>query len=208
MSTRPLDSVFGVPESLGRHSRDQPVDVYAGSRISSIADHQGPVAAGDDSRSPGSDVDWTNAELHSIASTIEELQRRLVDANTRLSTASAVETTEFEIGQLFVKAQQFSEESLSKLGQQINKILIAAEAKAEQILHEATQEALEIRRKAQAAAVASTQTARELQLAIAGFTTVNSELVQELGALNSMLTPGSEPVNTQINPGSTSRDGH
>ena len=208
MSTRPLDSVFGVPDSPGRHSRDQPVDNYAGARISSIAAHQGPVAAADDARAPGGDVEWSNAELHSIASTIEELQQRLVDANERLSAASAVETTELEIGRLFVQAQRFSEESLSKLEQQINEILVAAEAKAEQILREATDEALGIRRRAQEDALESTQTARELRVAIAGFTTINNELVKELGALNSMLTPGSEPVNDEGIPGSPSPSGH
>ncbi len=208
MSTRPLDSVFGVPDSPGRHSGSQPVDSYAGARISSIADHQGPVAAADDVRAPGGDVEWSNAELHSIASTIEELQQRLVDANERLSAASAVETTELEIGRLFVQAQRFSEESLSKLEQQINEILLAAEAKAEQILREATEEALDIRRQAQEDALESTQTARELRVAIAGFTTINNELVKELGALNSMLTPGSEPVNDERIPGSASPGGH
>jgi hypothetical protein len=208
MSTRPLDSVFGVPDSPGRHTRTQAVvDTYAGAQISSITDHQSPEAAVDDPRTPGSDVEWSNAELHSIASTIEELQQRLVDANSRLSTASQVETTEFEIGRLFVEAQRFSEESLSNLEQQINDILNAAEAKAVQILDEATEEALEIRRQAQAAAVESTKTARELQVAIVGFTTINNELVKELGALNSMLSPGSEPGNDGRTSGSTSPDG-
>jgi hypothetical protein len=207
MSTRPLDSVLGVPGHLGRHSRAQPLDASAGAQISSIADHQGPAPA-DDFSSPGSHVDWTSAELHSIASTIEELQQRLVEANTRLSTVAAVETTEIEIGRLFVQAQQFSEETLSKLEQQINEILIAAETKAEQILREATEEALDIRRQAQTYALESTQTVRELQLAIAGFTTINSELVKELGALNSMLTPGSEPVRHERIPGSSSPSGY
>jgi hypothetical protein len=208
MSTRPLDSLLGVPDSPGRHSRAQPTVASTGARISSIADHQGPVAPADDFGSPGSHVDWTNAELVSIASTIEELQQRLVDANTRLSSVAAVETTEIEIGRLFVQAQRFSEETLFMLEQQINEILIAAETKAEQILREATEEALDIRRHAQTYAVESTQSVRELQVAIAGFTTINNELVKELGALNSMLTPGSEPVKDERVPGSASSNGH
>ena len=132
--------------------------------------------------SPETDVEWTNAELQSIASTIEELQGRLEQANSRLSSAAKVETTEFEIGRLFVEAQRFSEASLTKLEVQIHEILGAAEAKATEILTEATEEAHEIRRQAQEAAFLSTRTARELQTAIAGFTTVNNELVKELGA--------------------------
>ena len=149
---------------------------------------------------PETDVEWTNAELHSIASTIEVLQRRLEVANTRLSSVAKVETTELEIGRLFVEAQRFSEESLSKLERQIHEVLCAAEEKAKQILTEATEEALEIRRQAQEAAFISTRTARELQSAIAGFTTVNNELAKELGALNSMLTSASERGTTEIDP--------
>ena len=91
---------------------------------------------------------------------------------------------------------------MSKLELQIHEILCEAEAKAKQILTEATEEALEIRRQAQEAAFASTRTARELQAAIAGFTNVNTQLLQELGALNSMLTPASGPEGNEIAPAS------
>ena len=151
---------------------------------------------------PGTDVEWTNAELHSIASTIEELQQRLEAANSRLSSVANMETTEFEIGRLFVQAQRFSEDSLSKLERQIHDVLRAAENKARQILTEATEEALEIRQQAQEATFVSTRTARELRSAIAGFTTVNSELVKELGAFSSMLAPASERAMNQIDPAS------
>ena len=60
-----------------------------------------------------------------------------------------METTEVEIGRLFVEAQRFSEDSLSKLEFEIYEILREVEAKAKQILAEATQEAHEIRRQAQ-----------------------------------------------------------
>ena len=124
----------------------------------------------------------------------------------------SVEATESEIGRLFVEAQRFSEESLTKLELQIHQILCAADDKARAILTEATQEAIEIRRQAQEAAFLSTKTAQELQSAIAGFTTVNNELVKELAALNSMLTSQSDdlfprpviPTNTlrkRVNPG-------
>jgi hypothetical protein len=147
---------------------------------------------------PEAGVDWTNSELQSIATTIEELQRRLEVANSQLGAAASVEATESEIGRLFVEAQRFSEDSLSKLEVQIHEILCAAETKAKAILTEATLEAIEIRRQAQEAAFLSTKTAQELQSAIAGFTTVNNELVRELGALNSMLTPANERGVVQI----------
>jgi cell division septum initiation protein DivIVA len=159
--------------------------------------------AADGAQTPGTDVQWTNSELQSIATTIEDLQRRLQAANSQLSSSVNVEATESEIGRLFVEAQRFSEESLSKLELQIHEILCAAEDKARAILTEATKEAIEIRRQAQEAAFLSTKTAQELQSAIAGFTTVNNELVKELGALNSMLTPTSERGMAQIDSSSS-----
>jgi len=202
MSTRPIDTVFEV---LGRAaSENHPTattDPYRGIQMSGTSNHPNDQDAdygAEVAHTPETDVEWTNAELHSIASTIEELQRRLEVANTRLSSVATVEATELEIGRLFVEAQRFSEESLSKLERQIHEVLCAAEDKAKEILTEATEEALEIRRQAQGAALMSTRTARELQSAIAGFTTVNNELIKELGALNSMLTPASERGTTEI----------
>jgi cell division septum initiation protein DivIVA len=155
-------------------------------------------------QSQGADLESTNAELHSIASTIEELQRRLEATNNRLSRVAEIETTQIEIGRLFVEAQRFSEESLSKLELQIHEVLTAAESKAKQILIEASEEALEIRREAQEATVASRRTARELQSAISGFTTVNVELVKELDALSSLLTPASGRGMAELNSSSSS----
>jgi hypothetical protein len=214
MSTKPIDSVFGVPQRAGDDQSAASLDPYPstsmsgtpnpqdGDSVAEMAHTPGSDLGADVAHNPGTDVEWTNAELHSIASTIEQLQQRLEVANTRLSSAADVETTEFEIGRLFVEAQRFSEDSLSKLERKIHEVLRAAEDKANQILTEATEEALEIRRRAQEAAFVSTQTARELQSAIAGFTRVNTELVKELGALSSMLTPASERGTNEIDPSS------
>ena len=202
MSTMPIDSAWGVPE---------PRDSQPDESISGLGNHRPAHASDSDSSSvsdsanaPAQDVEWVNTELHTIASTIEQLQGRLEEANTRLASASKVETTEFEIGQLFVEAQRFSEASLSELDHKINEILCEAEAKAREILAEATHEAHEIRRQAQEAAFASTRTARELQTAIAGFTAVNNELLHELGSLNDMLTPASERGMSEIEPSGSS----
>jgi cell division septum initiation protein DivIVA len=175
--------------------------------MSGTPDHQQSGRGAEEPLTTGTDVEWTNAELHSIANTIEELQQRLEVANSRLSSVASVESTEVEIGRLFVEAQRFSEDSLSRLEQQIHEVLCAAEDKAKQILTEATEEALEIRRQAQEAAFLSTRTARELQSAIAGFTTVNAELVKELGALSSMLAPVSERGMNEIDSTSSLSEG-
>ena len=193
MSTTFLDSVFGVLED--------PSDAHPEAPISDIANHR-HAAAADGAQAPGTELEWANSELHTIASTIEELQGRLEEANARLASVAKVETTEVEIGRLFVEAQRFSEASLSKLELAILEILREVEAKAKQILTEATEEAHEIRRQAQQAAFASTRTAQELQSAIAGFTTVNNELLKELGALNTIMTPASERGMTEIDPSS------
>ena len=74
-------------------------------------------------------VESASSELGSIAGAIESLQNRLAQAQDQLNNVAAVQTTEFEIGRLFVEAQRFSEASLSKLEIQIQEILIEAEAK-------------------------------------------------------------------------------
>ncbi len=158
--------------------------------IADIADHRNTSSSPQSPDAPGSEVQWVNSELHTIASTIEDLQNRLQQANARLDSASKVETTEIEIGRLFVEAQQFCDDSVAKLEVKVHEILLAADTKAKQMITEANAEAQEIRRNAQQSAFASTQTVRELQAAIAGFTRVNADLLTELGTLNSMLLPG------------------
>jgi vacuolar-type H+-ATPase subunit H len=203
MSARPVDWASGAPERVNDDEPAAPVDSYPQTPMSDTPNHQDFDQQAEIAHSPGTDVEWTNAELHSIASTIEELQRRLEVANTRLGSVAEVETTEFEIGRLFVEAQRFSEDSLSKLEGQIQQVLYAAEDKAREILTEATDEALEIRRQAQEALFVSTKTAEELRSAISGFTTVNIDLVNELSALSSMLTPTSERETTELDPSSS-----
>ncbi len=165
--------------------------------MSEFAEHRN-VTAPERTQAPGTEVEQVNSELLTIASTIEELQGRLEQANARLASATNVEATEYEIGRLFVEAQRFSEASLSTLEVKVHEILCEAEAKAKQILTEATQEAHEIRQQAQEAALTSTASVRELQSAIAGFTAVNAELLKELAALNATLTPEGQQGRTEI----------
>ena len=192
MTTSPADPASAAPEPHWGVRPDAP--------ISDIADHRNGNGAFEEADAPGSRVQWVNSELHTIASTIEDLQGRLEQANTRLNSVTKVETTELEIGRLFVEAQRFSEESLAKLEAKVHEILREAETKAKQILAEATEEAQEIRGQAQHAAFVSTTTLRELQSAIVGFTTVNAELLRELGTLNGMLIPGDERGMIGIDP--------
>jgi hypothetical protein len=194
MSTSPLNPVFGDPASGIDRFHRSPTPIYQLPNGSA-----GPGAAGN---IPATDA--ANDEIRSIAAAIQELQGRLERANSQLGQANTVQTTEIEIGRLFVEAQRFSEESISKLELQIQEILIEAEMKATQILREATDEALEIRRQAQDSAYVSAKTAQELQAAIAGFTVVNSALVDELSSLNSMLSPTSDAKVTPLDPSARS----
>jgi chromosome segregation ATPase len=171
MSTNPIDPVFG-PTSYQREGQASTNGSMAGQ------------ASMEDAA-----FDSANSEIGAIAGAIEELQGRLARAHEQLDQVTAVRTTEYEIGRLFVEAQRFSEESLSRLEVQVQEILVEAEAKAAQILREATDEAEEIRRQAQHASAIPDRTAQELQDAILGFVSVNGELVKELNALNGMLTP-------------------
>jgi dsDNA-specific endonuclease/ATPase MutS2 len=171
MSTNPVDPTFG---STSFPHED---------RLSSNGNSVGRASVDDAA------FDSASSEIGSIAGAIEELQGRLGRAHEQLDQVNAVRTTEYEIGRLFVEAQRFSEASLSRLEVQVQEILVEAEAKATQILREATEEAQEIRWQAQQTSAIPTQTAQELQAAIRGFVGVNGELVKELNTLNTMLSP-------------------
>src|ERR1700753_2941468 len=118
MDTRPVDSVFGIPNHANDGHRGEPNGVYPAADVSDPAKQRvdGP---GEATAAPGSEIEWSNAELHSIASTIEDLQRRLEQANAQVITAAVAEATEVDIGRLFVEAQRFSEDSLARLEHQI-----------------------------------------------------------------------------------------
>jgi hypothetical protein len=190
MSARPIESVFDVPGPPSQINSDADISDIANHRNLTISEEVKPgLTRPEEARVSEPPAEWANDELQSIASTIEELQHRLALANERLGSVATVETTEVEIGRLFVAAQRFSKASLANLECQIHEILREAETKAVQILAEATGEAQEIRRQAEQAAAATTKTARELHAAIAGFSSVNNELVTELSALNAMLLP-------------------
>ena len=178
MSTNPIDPVFA--QSSFPH----------GDGLS------GNGKAGQYAPLPDPTVGSASSDLGAIADAIEELQGRLAQANNQLNQVAVVPATESEIGRPFVDAQRFSEASVSKLEMQIQEILKEAEAKAAEILREATVDAAEIRRQARQSSFIPDRTAQELQAAIVGFASVNSELVKELTALNEMLTPvtGSRPA--------------
>jgi cell division septum initiation protein DivIVA len=170
METNPIDPVFGTASYLqGVHPAGNGNTVGPASRENAR-------------------VETASSEIGAIASAIEDLQARLQRANEQLGEVAAVQTTEHQIGRLFVEAQRFSEEALSRLEMRIQEILVEAEAKATEILHEATEEAQQIRRQT-GQSVIPARTAQELQAAIVGFARVNSELVEELNALNAMLAP-------------------
>jgi cell division septum initiation protein DivIVA len=130
-----------------------------------------------------------NEEIQHIASAIEELQGRLERANEQLSQVAAIQTTETEIGRLFVEAQRFAEESLSRLELRVQEIVLEAEAKAAEIIREATEEAQEIRWQAQQGSSLPGHTTQELKSVIGGFASVNGELIRQINALNAILTP-------------------
>jgi chromosome segregation ATPase len=137
-------------------------------------------------------VESANAEIEFVSSAIEDLQSRLERASTQMNQVTAVRATEREIGLLFVEAQKFTEAALAKLEGQIHQILDQAEAKAAEIVREAQEEGEELRRQAQSATLFPVEKVHELQAAIRGFSTINGELVKELSALNTMLSPSSE----------------
>ena len=178
-----------------------PIDPVFGSASYPYGDHPaGNGNSGGHVPRENATVESASTEIGAIAGAIEELQSRLARANDQLGQVTAVQTTEFEIGRLFVEAQRFSEASLSRLEMQIQEILVEAEAKATEILREATEEAQEIRRQAQQSSFIPARTAQELQSAIMGFANVNNELIKELNALNAMLTSSADQRSPSMGP--------
>jgi len=179
MDTSPIDPVFG-PSSYSREEQEHATG--NGNRTAPPVRHDAAVES-------------ASSEIGAIAGAIEELQSRLERANEQLGQVTSVQTTEFEIGRLFMEAQRFSEATLSRLEMQIQEILVEAEAKAAEILREANEDAERIRREAQqSSSFIPARTAQELQSAIAGFASVNNELIRELSALNAMLAPSNNRV--------------
>ena len=140
-------------------------------------------------------VESASAEIEFVTGAIEDLQSRLERATTQMNQVTAGRATEREIGLLFVEAQKFTEAALAKLEGQVHQILDQAEAKAAEIVREAQQEAEEVRRQAQSGTLFPAEKIHELYAAIRGFSTINGELVKELSALNTMLSPASERGN-------------
>ena len=91
MSTRPIDSVFGVPDPSGDAQRSGSNGTQSGLLMSDTTIHPQSYDTEAVAHAPASEVEWTSAELSSIASTIEDLQQRLEQANSRLSSAATVE---------------------------------------------------------------------------------------------------------------------
>jgi hypothetical protein len=132
-----------------------------------------------------------SSELGLIVEAIAELQERLAHAREQMNQVAVEETTEYEIGRLFVEAQRLSEATLSRLQFQIQGILMEAETKAAEILREANEEATDILRQAHHLSLMPDSATQDLESAIVTFANVNSELVKDLTVLSDVLTASS-----------------
>jgi cell division septum initiation protein DivIVA len=176
----------GTPRSQDVDSADPSIARLSG----------GPTVSGLQRRDAGS-IRRVDSELNLIALEIEDLRGRLEKANARLGNAEYLEASELEIGQLLVEAQRSSDAVLTHLDAKVHEVLVALETKARKILAEATQEAHQIRRQAQQSVIAATRTASEIRASVAGLTSVNDELLKELGELNTVLDPATQADATQ-----------
>jgi chromosome segregation ATPase len=144
-----------------------------------------------------------SSEMDAIAEEIVDLERRLERARRQLDQSSTSQTTELEIGRLFFEAQRFSEASVTRLEREIQEILQEAEAKAAEIIREATEEAHQIRYRGQQSSFISSRTAEELQSVIIGFTAMNGDLIKELHGLYDLLRPLVDRRSESFSPTST-----
>jgi vacuolar-type H+-ATPase subunit H len=207
----------GSPEPVAdnRNALDAPHPV--GEQVESTSEHPVSTFAEDQV------VDDAAVEVESIAGAINELQARLEQANSRILEAKRVQSTEEEIGRLFVQAQQFTDTAINQLEEQarqaideaqaeadrivaeaqhhaaelvkgqIRQVIEAAEEQAAAIIEDANRQAEEIMSEARAASPIPPETAEQLRATIEGFSRVNRELVEELAFLNVALAGESMP---------------
>jgi dsDNA-specific endonuclease/ATPase MutS2 len=158
--------------------------VYAASSTSSNVDERPDDAPRD---VPDEAIEMVSSEMDSITTAVSSLLERLDTANNKLAEATSVRMTEWEMGRLFVEAQEFTDTALNTLDEQTHQMLLEAEQEADQIIANARLEAERIVAEAKSSPALSSETVTYLRSTIEGFARVNQELLKELTFLNEML---------------------
>lgn len=130
----------------------------------------------------------TTAVTH-VAVALDELKGQLEIANRRVSEVAAAQTTEAELGRLFVRAAQFADSAIAEAQDEARRLVADARREADRIVAEARGHADAIIEEAEQSSALPSAFALQVQTALDGFTHVNSEFMKELEFLwNSLQT--------------------
>ena len=116
------------------------------------------------------------------------MSTQLEQATLRIGQVEAARVAEAEVGEVLLRAQRFSEEVAEEADQKARAVVSQANAEALRILEEARRRAAEILAESRRAAI-PVEVLFELTSAIDTFARNNRELLVELEALRTELTP-------------------
>ena len=144
------------------------------------------------------------------AGALEGLRDILERLETSIAKAVDQRRTEEQIGELFVRAQEYVDRSIFETEERARIVVAEAEHEASRIISAARGEAQRLIEEARRSARLPAEAARQLQATIDGFGQVNSELLRELTALSQTLTRQGHPqphsdqdAHQQLSPPST-----
>jgi cell division septum initiation protein DivIVA len=127
------------------------------------------------------------------AGALEGLRDILERLETSIAKAVDQRRTEEQIGELFVRAQEYVDRSIFETEERARIVVAEAEHEASRIISAARGEAQRLIDDARRSARLPAEAARQLQATIDGFGQVNSELLRELTALSQTLTRQGQP---------------
>jgi hypothetical protein len=138
----------------------------------------------------------TTAVTH-VAVALDELKDQLEIANRRVSEVAAAQTTEAELGRLFVRAAEFADSAIAEAQDEARQVVADAHRQADRILAIARGHADAIIEEAERSTTLPSAFALHVQAALDGFTHVNAEFMKEVEFLRDSLQPALTPAATR-----------
>jgi len=134
------------------------------------------------------------SSLESVASTMNHLTSQLTALTEAFGRTKTLRATEAEIGRLFVRAQEYVDDSIADARERARRIVAEAQDQAAHIIEQAQAQAAEIVEQARRQAILRPEAVAQLSNTIEGFSRMNVELVEELSRLRETLAPMAEPA--------------
>lgn len=144
----------------------------------------------------GDTVQVVTTAITHVAVALDELTDQLEIANRRVGAVTAAQSTEAELGRLFVRAAAFAVSAVAEAQDEARQLVADARREAERILADARGHADAIVEEAERSTTLPPGSAVQIQAALDGFTHVNAEFIKELQFLRDSLQPSLTPSTT------------